>query len=492
MNLTIQPTNLSNIRIQNNKNNNNRQNCSVYSEINQLPNYPIGYTNIVFRGNSELVPRHENGMAKSEKEFSMEDKIKIQTKYLWGKNWDEEEARARHNNNAENEIEIRDRAATFYLKKSTKMKIKEEHRQKFLQEKDEAKEARNLELLYPLTIGTIKDIKTTVVAEKFKNSPKSLDANIAGYEQEKKYLRHSFVDAIAAEKEGKDVKIPNGIILHGPTGCGKTAIARAVGEETGCEVFDLPTGTPYNKFRDIIGCEIDKAKERYLDDGKRTIIIVNEMDNYLSSSDENKNNLAAMKGILDFCADKPNKDLEDGRFGTTFIFTTNHPSEVDTDIFLRPEKIDERIKLMPPDGKNFEDVLKHYVDIAKETIDEEITKGRDLKPISSEIPYDKIAKYCAPNDEKGAFSCAKLKNITETAVKEYISDDNDKSFTTLLRRGLLSKRDITPEKLESYNNELEKIQEYTLSRIEELSAARDMGFITIEELEELAYLENIE
>ncbi len=489
MKLILQPLNITTNGIQNIKLKSVMQQNN-FSQITRLSNFPMGYSNISFKGNDDT-PHNKNVIAKSEKELSIEDKLKIQSKYLWGVNWDEEEAEQRYKNDADNEITIRNKAALFGLRKSTKLRIKESYRQKFLAEKAEAKAAKDLAYIYPLTIGIITDVKALSVAENFKNRPTSMDKNIAGYKQEKEYLRRVFIDVIALEKTGKDVKVPNGLLLHGPTGCGKTVIARALAEETGCEIFDLPTGTKVDLFKEIILEQLNEAKERYLSDGKRTIIIINELENYLDESIENKANLSSMKGILDFCADKPSKGKRDGRYGTTFIFTTNHPSMVDTDLYLRPEKIQLKIKLMPPEGENFEKVFRHYVEIAKKTVDDEITKGRNLKPISAELPYSTIAKYRAPSKEKGAISCAKLKEIAENATQKYLMSENKSEFITLLREGLQEKRDITPAKLATYNNELEAIQGKALSRLEELREARDMGIITHDELLELIELEEM-
>lgn len=491
MNLTITPIR-KNLQTTVNYQSQSNKTANSHPQMTSLSNFPKSYINISFKGNDDVIPRKANGIVKSEQEFSLEDKVKIQSRYLWGKNWNEEEARQRFYDAAENEISIKTNASLFgFIRNSTKMRIHENYRRKFYAEKLDAREARHLAYIYPLTTGTLNEIRALSAAENFKNSPTSLDANIAGYENEKKYLRQAFVDAMAAEYAGKDVKIPNGLILHGPTGCGKTAIARALAEETFCEVFDLPTSTEPPHFNKIISEQLNIAKQRYLDNGIRTIIIVNEMDKYLDADERNADNLAAMKGILDFCADKPDPEKKDGRFGTTFIFTTNHPAKIDTDLFLRPEKIEERIKLMPPEGKNFEAVLKHYIEIAKKTVDDEISKGREIKPISSALPYDKIAEKSKPSTTEGAYSCAKIKEIVETATRKYLDNDNDKEFITLLRQGILSKRDITPDKINTYNTELEQVQGKTLSRIEELSEARDLGIITHDELEELIYLEDV-
>lgn len=63
-----------------------------YKQMTNLSPYPMGYTQISFKGNLNVVPKHENGSTKNEKEFSLEDRVKIQSRYLWGINWNEQEA----------------------------------------------------------------------------------------------------------------------------------------------------------------------------------------------------------------------------------------------------------------------------------------------------------------------------------------------------------------------------------------------------------------
>ena len=88
-------------------------------------------------------------------------------------------------------------------------------------------------------------------------------SKIKGYNAEKQELDRLFARPIEYSKNGLLVDIPNGILLYGPQGCGKTTLARAFAESTGCNIeYFKPTmnvDKVYNQLIDII----ERAKQKY-------------------------------------------------------------------------------------------------------------------------------------------------------------------------------------------------------------------------------------
>lgn len=353
-----------------NNNNSKKESSQFLSNTNltELSDFPKSY--ITFRGKNKMDEIFNEDKLSEERESSIE-------KYNWAKNLDEKSVRANYDKkNAE--IEIRERNAFSYLKKSTKQAIKVKFDSKFNAEKDKVSEILSNKDYYEKLIKAAQIYKADETRKKFKTNPNSLDNVVAGYKKEKDYLRNHFADAIADERNGMDVTIPNSILLYGPTGCGKTAMAEALANETGCEVMTIPTETAPAEFASAITCELEEARERYLTTTprQRTVIVVNEIDKYtnLTGDSINKKNITALKGILDHCGEKPSTESKTGK-ATTFIFTTNYPGDVDTEISLRAEKCEPPLYIEHPENENMEDVFRFYIATAAETVKNEIESG---------------------------------------------------------------------------------------------------------------------
>lgn len=276
-----------------------------------------------------------------------------------------------------------------------------------------------------------------------------LDDNIAGYSAEKEIIRNVFVRQIADEKAGLEAKVPNSMLLYGAIGTGKTTFTNAIAEESDSELIELSVDSA--DFAEKVNEQLKEARQRYLTEGRRTIIQINEAEIHLEEVATNKKNIAQMKSWLDRCAELPKNDY-DSKFATTFLFTTNYPLDISDEILYREEKLGQKIALEPAAEGNIEAIIRFYI----EKFDKE---GTLINPDT--IDFEKIIQKMNPDDEKGAFGNDKIKKIVELACSDFNQDiDNKKSFEEHLNSRIdKAKRNIFPNRLKEYKEQLERLCE---------------------------------
>ncbi len=277
----------------------------------------------------------------------------------------------------------------------------------------------------------------------------AIDDSIAGYEAEKQIIRDIFVNQVAMEKAGLEADVPNSVLFYGPIGTGKTTFVRAAANEADCELIEMNPDT--DKFSQEVHEKLKEAKTRYLEEGKRTVIAINEIETHLEDTKENYKNIAKMKSWLDNCAKLPT-DVFQNAYATTFFFTTNHPTEITDEILPREEKIKKLVSFEPASEGNIEEIIRFYIN----KFDKD---GEIIDPDT--IDYEAIIQKMNPDNKKGAFGNDKIKKIVQLACSDYNVDiDNKKSFEEYLNNRIdKAKRNISPERLEQYRDQIESIYE---------------------------------
>lgn len=170
-------------------------------------------------------------------------------------------------------------------------------------------------------------------------------AAVAGMEPLKRTLRQDVIE-ILADREGAKaygLTIPNGMLLYGPPGCGKTFIAERFAEEAAYNY-------KYVKSSDLASVYLHGSQQKIaelFDEARRdapTILCFDEFDALVPRRDD-VNNASYSAEVNEFLSQLNNC----GADGVFVIATTNRPDRIDPAV-IRTGRIDCKIYVPAPDA----------------------------------------------------------------------------------------------------------------------------------------------
>jgi cell division protease FtsH len=203
--------------------------------------------------------------------------------------------------------------------------------------------------------------------------------DVAGVDEAKEELKE-IIDFLKDPKKFQRLggKIPKGVLLLGPPGCGKTLLAKAVAGEagvpflsiSGSDFVEMFVGVGASRVRDLF----EQAKRAAKQGGRGAIIFVDEIDavgrqrfaGIGGGHDEREQTLNALLVEMDGFNTQE---------GVILIAATNRPDVLDPAL-LRPGRFDRQIVIDRPDIIGREAILKVHVKSIK------LIKDVDLKYIA--------------------------------------------------------------------------------------------------------------
>jgi proteasome-associated ATPase len=228
---------------------------------------------------------------------------------------------------------------------------------------------------------------------------------IGGLEEAKRELREAIElrftrpDLVKKYKQ----KPPKGVLLHGPPGCGKSLLAKAVAkyvsERTGKissyinvkgpELLDPYVGVAEANIRMLF----ERAREEVHEDGI-AIISVDEADALFKARGTGRSSDVNDTVVAQFLAELDGVEEIDN---VMVILATNRMHALDTGI-LRPGRMDRRIKIGRPNQEAAEQIYRIHLDGLPFAEDIEYAKGAALTIFDYSQPLLKI-KYLTAGDE---------------------------------------------------------------------------------------------
>lgn len=183
--------------------------------------------------------------------------------------------------------------------------------------------------------------------------PKGL-ARVAGMVKLKELLQREVVEPIRdpGPYRSYGLTIPNGILLYGPPGCGKTYIARQLAEELGhhfAEIIPSELGSPYVHqtvlhIRDVFHSAAEHAPAIvFIDEFEAMVPSRAELGAHQQYKSEEVNEFLAQ---LNGCSDK----------GVFVIAASNQPGRIDPAV-RRTGRLDKLIYVGPPDNEARHEML---------------------------------------------------------------------------------------------------------------------------------------
>jgi transitional endoplasmic reticulum ATPase len=167
---------------------------------------------------------------------------------------------------------------------------------------------------------------------------------VAGMKALKETLYQDLILPLSDKKlyEQYKVSVPNGMMLYGPPGCGKTFIAQKFAEEISYNYVEIKPSDLASIYvhgtQEKIGQLFREAKEK-----APTIIFIDEVDAILPNREGNIGHHYSAE-VNEFLAQM----TECNQHGIFIICATNRPEKIDTAI-LRTGRIEKVIYLPPPD-----------------------------------------------------------------------------------------------------------------------------------------------
>jgi len=178
------------------------------------------------------------------------------------------------------------------------------------------------------------------------------------------------------------LNLPNGILLYGPPGCGKTFIARKLAEVAG---FNFREVTPGDLASIYVHGTQGKIAELFAQAQKQTpcMMFFDELDAMVPNRGGNDVGHHYSSEVNEFLV----RLNECGRNGILVIGATNRPERIDPAV-LRPGRLDKKFFVGPPDYEARIELVRLYMsNRPQETIDWHNSAGELENYTCAEIEF---------------------------------------------------------------------------------------------------------
>ena len=171
---------------------------------------------------------------------------------------------------------------------------------------------------------------------------------IIGYEKEKLELL-KIIDQLKNEEKYAALGIdkPKGLLIHGYPGTGKTTMAREFIRLTGRKSYICRKKKTDGSFVDEITKIFEDAKEN-----APSVILLDDLDKFTDKVGHkiNASEFVTVQACIDEIGDKD-----------VFVIATTNKYTILPDSLCRADRLEKYIHIMPPSGKDAEDITRYYL-----------------------------------------------------------------------------------------------------------------------------------
>lgn len=248
---------------------------------------------------------------------------------------------------------------------------------------------------------------------------------IAGMQELKDTIQLDVIDALNDKERYAEygLTIPNGMLLYGPPGCGKTFFAEKMAEEIGFNFYQIKPSDIQSKWvnasQENIKNLFDEAKQN-----APSIIFIDELDALVPNRDTSNISHMNTSAVNEFLA-QMNNCGEDGIF---IVGATNRPNAIDPAI-LRSGRLDKHIYLPPPDFEARKLMFELYL---------------KKRPTEIGLNYEELAKATEN------YVSSDIKFLCDEASRKALKQDTRITKNIVLETIKSNKPSISKTELDSY------------------------------------------